>query len=277
VIRTRGVELVGADQAVKLEGTIGDLGPTPRYRFRAQSDRADVNRLVSTFAGQRDFFYGLLDFRGDVTGTLGGDRPPLEAFEGTMHLSIDRGRLRGVSLLRLTFQGFGAISGIAAIASSVFGGPDLERFYGDEFESISATLVASGGVVRTDDLRIVYRHYTVDLWGNLRFTDLAIDMRGRLTLDEQIDRILAGPQEGSETAAAGSRRVIPLARVTGTLDDPRVELTPEVVSRVVSSFGLGRDGGAIEGVLDKTLGEGAGRILGDTLGEVLGGGRRPTQ
>ena len=265
-IRSDGLTLVAADQVIGLEGTLYDLGAKPRYRFRVGTQDADTNRLVTSFAGKPDTLYGLLDFRGDLAGSLGGPRSPLETAQGSLVIDVRDGRIVGVSLLRAVFDRLGALGPLAALAGQLFAPPQLQRFYGDDFESISGTLQIARGVARTDDFRIVYRAYSVDLRGTLGLTDLAIDMVGTLTIGEEIDAALR-----RDPGAPARRRTIPLAAVGGTLDAPRVRVTPQAVRTFASLYGLGGSGGPLEGLIERGLGGGSGAGVVDALESILGG------
>jgi hypothetical protein len=112
----------------------------------------------------------------------------------------------------------------------------------------------------------------VDLWGTLGLTDLALDMRGVLTIFEEVDATVAGGAGAGQ--ARPTRREIPLAAVGGTLDAPRVRVTADVARSFAVSYGLrGRHGRNLEDVIDKSLGEGAGGILVDALEDIFGGKR----
>lgn len=265
-IRSEGLTLVVADQVVGVEGAVFDLGAKPRYRFRVGADDADTNRLVTTFADKPDTLYGLLDFRGDLAGNLGGPRPPLETAQGSLVVDVRDGRIVGVSLLKAVFDRLGGVGPFAALLGQLFAPPQLQPFFGDDFESISGTLKLAGGVARTDDFRIVYRAYRVDLRGTLRLEDLAIDMVGTLTMGEEIDAVLR-----RDSGARARRRTIPLAAVGGTLDAPRVQVSPQAVQAFASLYGLGGSGGPLGGLIQQGLGGGSGAGVVDALESILGG------
>jgi hypothetical protein len=190
VIDTVGLAIGAADEVIAVDGSIRELDREVRYRVHVGAAAADTNRLVSTFTSKRDFVYGLLTLEGDVHGTVAGERPPLEALAGSVRIDIGKGRLRGVSMLQLAFDRLRVLGSVAQVATRLFTGSDLERFYGDDFREIRGTFDFQGGVARTDDFRIVYRDYTVDLRGTIRLRDLGIDMTGRITIGESIGAAL---------------------------------------------------------------------------------------
>jgi len=261
-IRSRDLAMLAGGEKIAIDATLSELDRDVRYVIHTATAAADTNRIVSTLSSKRDFIYGILNFDGDFNGTLAGDRSPLETLTGRAALDIEKGRLKGVSLLQLTFDRMGNIGSLASLASQVFGGPDLTPYYNDDFKEIKGTFNADSGVVRTDDFRIVYRDYTVDLRGTLRLVDLAVDMTGQLTLGEKIDAAL---QRGS----TGSPSTIKLARVSGTLDDPKVQVSPEVASAFLVRSGAS---GKVGKVVGDKIGGKTGGVVGDVLGGVLGGG-----
>ena len=242
---------------------LSELDGAIRYRVRTMTAAADTNKLVSSFTSKRDFIYGMLDFDGNLTGTLAGPRPPLESIDGQVRLNIDKGRLKGVSILQLAFDQMGSAASVAAIASQILGGPNLTPFYEDDFKEIRGTFDVQQGVVRTNDMHIVYRDYTVDLRGLLRLADLGVDMGGMITLGEKILATLGRKgSSGPET--------ISLARVTGTLDDPKVTVSSEVAMAFLGHSGA-------DAKLDKVIDDAVGGEVGDLLKGILGGGKKRQQ
>jgi hypothetical protein len=174
---------------------------------------------------------------------------------------------------------FGSVGNLALDMGKAFGGRDLQRFYGDEFEVLSGILDVRDGVARTDDLRFVYRGYTATLRGTLGLADLALDMTGDLTLDAEVDKELA--EELSLGDAYQPReRVIPLAAVRGTLDAPSVRLAEGAAARIAASYAGDRYGGKLRKEVEEELGEGSCALVDkglEILDGVLGGGKRRSQ
>ncbi len=257
-IESEDLRLVAADQSISIDASLSDLGRSVRFRALTSANDADANLLATTFASKRDFVFGLLTMNGDFRGALAGARPPLETLAGNARVDIGAGRLVGVSLLKLTFDRFEGLGSLAVLASRVLGGPDLTPFYGDEFLAVHGVFDVVAGLVKTDDLRITYPDYMVDLGGTLRIHDLGIDMQGVITLGERLATTL-GRGDLSDEANR-----IRLARVTGTLDDPNVQVSPEVASAFLGRSGLDQKAG-------KALGDAVGGEVGDLLEGILGG------
>lgn len=267
-----GREIVGQGLRASLGGeeapltlTLSGLGEAPRLRIATHLEDADSSALVAALGGDRERLSGPLDLDADLAAPLGGTQPPLAALEGDVSLRIAPGRLRKVSLLRAAFETAGA----AKAASGKDAGA-LRRHYGDEFESLSGRFRIRGGEAHTDDLRLVYQGYTAELQGSIGLADRALDLHGSLTIEEGA--------EGDLGSGGRSRRTIPLASVTGTLDDPRVSLTREALAGIAAAYaGDPRRREKWEGKLDERLGEGRGKDVLDALDEVLEKLKQPPQ
>ena len=263
-----GSEIVGRELRATLGGqeaplrfALGPLGEAPRLRLATRLEDADSSALVAAFGGDRERLSGPLDLEADLAAPLGGGQPPLAGLAGDVSLRIAPGRLRKVSLLRAAFETAGAAKAVDR------GDRDaLQRHYGDEFESLSGRFRIRGGVAHTDDLRLVYQGYTAELQGSIGLADRALDLRGSLTLDEDLG------------AAGAGRRTIPLASVTGTLDDPRVSLTREALAGIAAAYaGDPRRREKWERKLDERLGEGRGKDVLDALDQMLETLKKPPQ
>lgn len=253
----------------RVRGRIAGLAGRPGYDLRVATPRPpEVNALLTSFASLPDVLTGPLRLEGRVQGPLAGDTPALDAAQGSFELTVGGadlggGRIQGVSLLRGVVERLGALGAFAVVAGRELGGRDLQRFYDDHFQVIGGTFDLAGGVVRTPDLRLVYRDYRADLRGTVDLHDLALDLAGELTIDPAVDAALAD-------RSSGSQRVIPLARVGGTLEQPRVEISAETVARLAASWASAEDRAHLEKQVDKALGtEGAGREIFDALEGVL--------
>lgn len=293
-IRSKDLTVDSAGQKVDLDFDLSGLGGKLAYRVEAQTHDADTNQLVSAFTSRRDTFFGLLGFDGTVSGKL-GDGPPLQFAQGRSKLDIRDGKVVGLSLIQSLFSGLGtkgqAAAGVAGIAldvAQVFTGRNLERFYGENFDSLTGTFRLASGVASTDDLRLVYQDYTAALKGRFDLNDGKFDLQAVLTLGQAVDQALgAAPAEGKKPL------VIPVP-VRGSLDqpfrigvNPTLDITPEVVTLVAGRY-LSREVEEVSKLkqkgkseIDKALGEGAGDVAEDIirqvpgLGGLLGGERRP--
>ena len=264
------MELRVADQRFRLGLTVDSLAAEPQASLRLASEGADAGALVGGLAGKASTLEGPLTLSTDLRAPLADPDALLRALSGELKLGVTPGRLRGVSLLRGAMLALGSAGGLAERLS---GGrhEQLERFYRDAFESLSGSFQIAGGRARTDDLRLVYQDYQVDLTGVLGLLDRSLDFRGTLTLFEDVDRALAD-------GARGVKRELPLAAVKGTLDAPKVSISPQVaLSFAASLYGGGEQREKLERKIEKSLGEGSGKPVLDLLDSVLGGKSRGKQ
>ena len=264
------LELRVAEQRFRLGLRIDSLATEPQAALQLASEGADAGALVGGLSGKASTLEGPLAFSTDLRAPLADPDALLRGLSGQLKLGVTPGRLRGVSLLRAAFDALGSAGGLAEQLS---GGrrEKLERFYRDAFESLSGSFQIADGRAQTQDLRLVYQDYQVDLTGVLGLLDRSLDFRGKLTLFEDVDRALAN-------GARGVKHELPLAAVKGTLDDPKVSISPQVaLSFAASVYGSGERREKLERKIDERLGEGGGKQVLDLLDSVLGGGSRRKQ
>jgi AsmA protein len=267
------LELRLADQLFRIGLTLADLAREPKAKLRLASEGADAGKLIAGLSGKPSTLEGPLTLTGDVDVPLSDPDALLRALSGNLALGITPGRLRGVSLLRSAFD---ALGGTGRAADLLGGGKRerLERFQKDAFETLAGSFQVADGFARTNDLRLVYSDYQVDLRGVLGLVDRSLDFTGRLTLFEAIDQALAEGSSGTPPAR-GVKRELPLAAVKGTLDAPRVVIAPEVALQFAASYYAGGERREkLEKKIEEKLGEGSGKQVIDLLDSVLGGRKR---
>jgi hypothetical protein len=268
-LRGENLELLLAGQRFRVGLDVEDIAGDPRGRIRLDSEAVDAGKLVAGVSGQPSTLEGPLTLEGDVRAPLGSESP-LEDATGKLVLNVTPGRLRGVSLLRSALDALGG----AGRAGDLLGGDKrgrLERYQKDAFETLSGSFDIQGGRARTDDLRLVYSDYQVDLRGVLGLVDQSLDFKGHLTMFEELDRVL-GEGATAPESTRGVKRELPLAAVKGTIDEPRVVIAPEVALQFAASYYVDRERREkIQRKLDEKLGDGAGKQVIDLLDSVLGG------
>ncbi|MDH3687181.1 MAG: AsmA-like C-terminal region-containing protein, partial [Myxococcales bacterium] len=250
-----GLEARLGEFAAPLDLSVTDLFGDRRIALDSRVEDADSAALERAFSPGSDRLSGPLDLEIHVTATA---EDPLPTLGGTVEFSIAPGRLTGVSLLRSAVESAGLL-GSAALEADGGKGDRLGRYYDDAFESLAGSVQIRAGVAHTDDLRLDYRHYGVDLRGDVALDGLALDMTGTLTIDEELDAALR------DEPGEGRRRVIPLAQVHGTVEAPIVRLTPEAIRMIAGAYVTDRRREKWESKIDKYLGEGSGRELLDAL------------
>ncbi|HKJ25647.1 MAG TPA: AsmA-like C-terminal region-containing protein, partial [Myxococcota bacterium] len=234
------------------------------YRLALDSDGAESNTLLSAFTAAKNQLYGPLFVDTDLAGKT--DDPGLESLTGRVQFAVHPGKIKDVSLLQLTIEKLGTF-GEAALLAAALDKPSrmkkLERYYGDEFRELAGTFDVARGWARTNDLRLVYDGYRVDLAGGLRLRDLGLDFAGTLTFDKEVDEALAG---SASTPVEPERRTIELASIKGTVSDPKVNLS----SKAVRSWVAGYSRAKYQDKIDEKLGKELGGDVGDLVEGIFG-------
>jgi AsmA protein len=273
VITTQDVVAQAADQPFALDARVDDLFGTLRYQAEVTTQQADVNALASSFAGKPDTLIGPLNLSGRFHGTVERGKSPLETLKAELDFDIARGRLVGLSILEAVM---GQLGSVAIEAGNLFVGPELQRFYGEEFEIMKGELRLDGGVGHSKPLSIQYRDYGVELIGEIDIATLSVDMEGRVTLYETIDAIIA-EKAGAPDDYAAQRRDIPLAAVEGSLDAPKVKLARDSAASFATAYATDIYGEKVRAKIDKKLGQGAAKVVEEGLGALeglFGGGKK---
>jgi AsmA protein len=272
-LRTRELVARAANQPIRIDATVTELFDGPRYEVAFETKGADTNALLSGYAKQRDRLEGPLDLKGTLRGTTSGATSILEALSGDLALDIEKGRIVGVSLLEAVLGSFGPR--ITEVLRQQ-GGKDWERFTSDQFESLRARLVIAGGRVQTEPISLTYPDWGAQLEGPIRLADLALDLKGRLTIKESLDAALARAF-GTKGNYAPQTRVVDLAKVEGELGAPRVQITGSAVATLAAAYAGAVERDELKKRLEKQLGPGSGEIVDqglDILQGVLGGKKK---
>ncbi len=222
-IRSRELALDVAGQPVAVDLAVAPLSPSPRVTFAASGRGLDVAALIGAFSKSEVSITGPLRFDARFEAPLDGEAPIAQVLSGKLDFDLGPGRFQGVSLLRDTLERAGPVAQAAIEAGKTFGGRDVKRLYDDRFESIAGIVHVGGGFARFDPIRALYRDYRVDLRGSVRLADRALDATGRIVFAD------------AEGAGALRGQTLPISRIGGTLDSPRVELSKEDVAKVASA------------------------------------------
>jgi hypothetical protein len=266
-LRTEGLKVVAGDVTIQLEGHLEDPFGAGRFAFSGRTvGTPDVNSLLSTFTSKRDTVFGPLRLEGDVSGALSRSGSLAETLIGTLHFSVGEGvggKLRGVSLLKAVLDQV-PLLGSAVWSKPFRGGRSVDDFFSDQFKIIQGDLAIQRGLVEAKILRLAYEGYEANLSGGMLLRDLTLDMTGELLLQSDLLAVLVGALGGDGTDRAPIR--IPLARVSNTLADPKVSMTPRTLAAIpkvlIQATGLDR--------LKDGLEEGLGKILNPKLPRIGG-------
>jgi len=224
-IWTDGLELELANETVSVTGELWDLGGTWSYRIAVDVNHADSNRVITALAHKPDVISGPLDFEGTLSGELAGEGDFVDSLDGRVRFEIKNGQLRGVSILEATFLSFPAagkrlfgIFKLPALTKPL--APALERYYGDHFDYMGATLEIQDGLARTEDFRLTTSSYELTVEGSIRLDDLSLDAKGELRLGQELSSRVGKLFRVSRIPGIGGV-TIPLTQIGGSLGNPK--------------------------------------------------------
>ena len=207
---------------------------------------------------------GPLTLRADLAGPLGANA--IAALAGGAELAVGPGRLPGVSPLRAALDGLAKYREIADVLDPARAKQSLAPYLGDRFESITGRFAIGEGRARTDALVLTYPGYRLELRGKIGLADQSLDAKGRVVLEPALEAALAN----RPVDVAGESRRIEVAKVRGTLAEPKLEIDQAGAIAFAASLALAQKRDKWERKLDKALGEGSGGALLDALDGLLG-------
>lgn len=263
-LRTQSLEMWLGGATLAVVGRIDDPLDGAHYELELKSVGAsEVNALLRALDSTPDTLFGPLELDGRISGQARDAADFRRSVEGRFAFTVGReggGRLRGVSILRRFLDQVPVVGDAARLTQTLRGGDSIQSYLSERFEIIEGRFELGGGRVEAQTLRLAYRGYEVHLSGPLQLEDLSIDMKGEILLKSDLVSALAG-SSGSGAASGRQPIRIPLARVTNTLADPKLRMTPETLAAVprllIQATGL------------DALSTGVGKAL----GRVLGGAR----
>ncbi len=217
--------------------------------------RAQLVSLVEALSGRKELD-GTLDTAGHVETRSAG----LETLGGHGKIAIQPGRIQGFSLAKQVMGSLAALPGLALAAK----GKDVSKYESEEFDHLTADYTIVDGRVHTENLELAYQDATAYLHGSIGIFDRALDLSGKVVLAKKVDAQLAGAKSARE-------RVIPISRVTGTYDAPRLELDQKALAALASAYTSDE---RVKRKLDKALGPGAGEAVQGVLDGLLNGGNK---
>jgi len=260
-LRSEGLEMRLGGVTLAVAGRIGDPLDAAPYELEVRSmGTAEVNALLHALGSNRDTLFGPLALDGRISGQARDAADFRRSVEGHLAFTIGKeggGRLRGVPILQKLLDRIPIVGDAARLTRTLRGGDPLQSYLSERFEIIEGRFELGGGRVEARPLRLAYRGYEVHLSGPLRLEDLSIDMKGEILLKSDLVSTLVGSSRDSAASGRDPIRV-PLARVTNTLADPKLKMTPETLAAVPRL--LIQAGG-----LD-ALSTGVGKALGSVLG-----------
>lgn len=262
-LRSRDLAAEVAGQPVALDVAVAPLARAPVGTLVATGRGIDAGALIAAFSKSDATVTGPLRFDARFEAPLASGKPIASVVAGALDFSLGPGNFKGGSVLRQTIERSGAVVQTAVAAGKAFGGRDVKRMYDDRFESIGGLVKLAGGMARFDPIRAVYRDYRLDVRGSVRLADRALDATGQVVF--------------ADVKGAGAMRgqTLPISRIAGTVDQPRVELSPEDIAVIVAQV----SGSVLERKLDPFVEKlrkeaGGARSPLDALQSLLGGKKR---
>jgi hypothetical protein len=266
-IRTKGLRVLVAGATVGIKGVVEDPLGVGKFDLSVKTlGEAETNDLLSELTSAKDLVYGALVLNGNVTGAIGNEGGFYESLDGELRFSIGKeggGRLRGVSILRTILDQIPLLGGAAKLTQPFRGDESVDDYFTERFEVIEGDFVIGAGLVDAKMLRLSYPGYEARLSGPLQLRNLGIDMTGEVLLKGDLVSSVGG-MAGAEMDDREPIR-IQLARVTNTLDDPKIVMTKETLAAIPKLLfqGTGLD----------TITFGIGKTVGDAIGRALDGGK----
>lgn len=263
-LRSEGLVATIGGQPVSVEMHVAGFDARPHHQMTIAAQAVDANALVTALTGERDAIEGPLTVHAHLAGSLGVDA--VSALAGAADLAVGSGRLPGVSPLRAALDGLAKYRQVEDVLDPERARQSLAPYLGDRFESITGRFAIGGGVARSDAVVLTYPGYRLELRGEIALADQALDAKGRVVLEPALEAALANRPVD---AAAESRR-IEVAKVRGTLADPKLEIDQAGAIAFAASLALAQKRDKWERKLDQALGRGSGGALLDALDGLLG-------
>jgi hypothetical protein len=263
-VRAEEIRLQTARMTVGINGRVMDPLRSARFDFTLASiGPAEVNDLLSAYTSNPDTLFGPLRFAGRFEGAASSETDLYHSIVGKLDFTVGEeggGRLQGISILKTVIDEIPLLGGAVLLTKPFRNGRSVDDYFTEQFEILEGNFEVSNGKVNAKKLRIAYKGYEAMLSGPIRLRDLEIDMTGEILLKDDLVSALGG-LTGAELDDRGPIR-IPLARVTNTLVDPKIEMTPATLAAVPKLLlqGTGLDTVVIG--------------VGKSLSRLLGGGEK---
>jgi hypothetical protein len=263
-LRSENLVATVGGQPVAIAVHAAGLDAQPHHHVTIAAQAVDANALLTALTGEADAIEGPLTLRADLAGPLGANA--VAALAGEADLAVGAGRLPGVSPLRAALDGLAKYRQAADVLDPARAQQSLAPYLGDRFESITGRFAIGEGRARTDALVLTYPGYRLELRGKIGLADQSLDAKGRVVLEPALEAALAN----RPVDAGGDGRQIEVAKVRGTLSDPKLEIDQAGAIAFAASLALAQKRDKWERKLDEALGDGSGGALLDALDGILG-------
>ena len=259
-VRSEGMKAVVGGQTIELRGGY-DL-ERGTVQLDVGADQAKLEALLAALTGESKVM-GVLFTKVNVSGP-----PEIDKLSGSGTLSIEPGKVVGFSLINTVLGKLGPLA--EAYAQSR--GKDLSRYQQEDFKDLKAEFQLAGGKLQLRPVALDYRYARAELRGSINLVDQTVDLQGQLELAPEVTSDLIG-RETDRTL------VVPIERISGPIDGPRVDVSTQVVARTLTKLaaqvGVAKQ---LDDKLGKRLEEKIGKekadALKDAIDGLLGGSRR---
>ena len=155
------------------------MGAMPAFRVKGQLSQVDMAQFMA-FAGTPGTITGRLSGSVNLTGKGTTAANVVGTVRGTARADIVDGVVKGLGLVREV-----------VLATSMRGdsrGASAEASASERFSSLGATLLISGGVARTEDLRFESPDVLLAAAGAVRLDGKAVDLAGKVQLSDALSQ-----------------------------------------------------------------------------------------
>jgi hypothetical protein len=269
-VESDGVVATAGGQPVAIRWRAAGLDGDPRHELAVAIRQADARLLLAALTGDEDLLEGPLTLEAALAGPLGGGA--LAGLAGTVDLDVGAGRIPSVSPLRAALDGLARFDEIRRALDPERAQRSLGPYLGDRFESLAGRFDVAGGRARTREalgwngLVLRYPGYRLELRGAIGLADQALDAKGRVVMEPELEAALAG-RDAPDGAGA---RVIEVASVRGTLAEPKLVIDQAGAAAFAASLALAQQRDRWERKIDDALGAGSGSAILDALDGFLG-------
>ncbi len=259
-IRSEGLKALVGGETITLQGGY-DL---ERGTMQADvgADQAKLEAMLAALTGDAKLT-GILFTKVSVSGP-----PEIDKLTGSGTLSIDPGKVVGFSLINTVLGKLGPL--VESYAQSR--GKDLSRYQQEDFKDLKAEFQLANGRLQLSPVALDYRYARAELRGSINLVDQTVDLKGQIELAPELVSDLVN-KETDRTL------VVPIDRIYGPIDGPRVDLSTQVVARTLTKlFAQGAAAKELDGKLGKKIEEKYGKEGRDAveglIDGIFGGGRK---
>ena len=231
---------------------------TPLCSVKMKFAGVDSNALLSAVSSMKNTLYGSLQADSDLHFAVGSGDDLTRTLNGTLNFDVSNGQLRNVNIL----------NELAKIGKFLNSAPAQAAGNSTSLRKLAGTLNIVNGVANTNNLAAMLDSGSLSANGALNLVNQGVNMHLTAVIASNISQAVGGSKVGGylNTALANDKGelVLPVI-VTGNMAHPSFSPDVEAMAKLRLKNGLngvlGKQGGAVGGILNG----------------VLGGGQKPQQ